>query len=665
MSDLDNIPEPLRERPQWVVWKLIERNGEKTKVPFAVDGSLAKSNDPATWTTFETAASTFQNGGGYAGIGYVFAPDDPFAGVDLDGCRDAQTGELADWASDQIAALDTYAEVSPSGTGVKLFAVGKSPLPTGKKKLLPDAPRMCDKAAAIELYDHGRFFCVTGDKLDGSPAEPQECQVQIDILAKIHFRESSTNGHALTVQPATGVCERARKYLAKIPPAVSGQGGHDQTFYAACVLCLGFNLATDEAFALLSEWNQACVPPWNERELRHKVESAMKQPGERGRLLVSDERFVMPARMDSGQVITVITSDSPGDEPPQPLSASSLVVQYPRLHEPIIEGLLRRRETMNIIAAPKVGKSWLGYGLALSVVAGTSWLDKFPCRRGRVLIIDNELHQPTLANRLRTVANAFGIELVECGDALTILSLRGRLANLNRISDMLAAYEAGSVDVVILDAFYRAMPAGASENDNATITGFYNIIDAAAERLGCSWVNIHHSSKGSQSEKTVVDVGAGAGSQSRAADAHLVLRQHEEEGAVVLEAVVRSFAPVEPLALRWTFPLWTADDSLDPAQLRGRLTRGEERQLDKDGEGKAEILEFLAEGAKTTRAIRGHLCCGQPRCDRLLAMLQRDKQIGAEEFTGNGGKQKRYFLIHKGGSEGGTAYQLLDHHRTT
>lgn len=80
------------------------------------------------------------------------------------------------------------------------------------------------------------------------------------------------------------VVDRARKYLAKMPPAISGQGGHDRTFHAACVLVIDFGLSDDDALALLAEYNGRCVPPWTEKELQHKIESARQQPGERGRL---------------------------------------------------------------------------------------------------------------------------------------------------------------------------------------------------------------------------------------------------------------------------------------------------------------------------------------------------------------------------------------------
>jgi hypothetical protein len=81
------------------------------------------------------------------------------------------------------------------------------------------------------------------------------------------------------------VIERARRYLAKLPPAVSGCGGHDATFHAACCLILGFGLSVDDAFAILAEWNATCDPPWSERELRHKLQSADQRTDERGYLL--------------------------------------------------------------------------------------------------------------------------------------------------------------------------------------------------------------------------------------------------------------------------------------------------------------------------------------------------------------------------------------------
>ncbi len=81
------------------------------------------------------------------------------------------------------------------------------------------------------------------------------------------------------------VVERARRYVATIPSAVSGQHGHDATFHVACALVLGFDLSVEDAFQVLGEWNTACQPPWSERELIHKLQDAAKQPGPRGYLV--------------------------------------------------------------------------------------------------------------------------------------------------------------------------------------------------------------------------------------------------------------------------------------------------------------------------------------------------------------------------------------------
>lgn len=72
--------------------------------------------------------------------------------------------------------------------------------------------------------------------------------------------------------------DRARAYLSKVPPAISGQGGHRATFYAACA-CVRLGLSEHEAFDSLGEWNRRCQPPWTERELRHKIRDAFRKVG--------------------------------------------------------------------------------------------------------------------------------------------------------------------------------------------------------------------------------------------------------------------------------------------------------------------------------------------------------------------------------------------------
>ena len=251
-----------------------------------------------------------------------------------------------------------------------------------------------------------------------------------------------------------------------------------------------------------------------------------------------------------------------------PATFRELAKMFPELRPSIIEGLLRRGETMNIIAPPKTGKSWMVIALALCVATGRAWLDLFPTTLGNVLVMDNELHGETSANRIPKVANALGILFDDYADRLHVDNLRGKLRDIRNLESYFASIEPGQYNVIILDAFYRFMPANTDENDNGAVASIYNILDRYADRLKCCFILIHHSTKGLQSDKSVTDVGAGAGSQSRATDTHLILRQHEEDGVVVLDAAVRSWKPIDPVCLRWEFPAWHIDTDLDPTQLR-------------------------------------------------------------------------------------------------
>jgi len=232
----------------------------------------------------------------------------------------------------------------------------------------------------------------------------------------------------------------------------------------------------------------------------------------------------------------------------------------------LIEGLLRQGETMNVIASPKVGKSWLVYNLAARASTGGELLGFQATRDLGVLLIDNELHQDELGFRVSKVFAE--MEVDASADNFQAFSLRGRSVDIYALDRMFSSISMKGYDLVILDAFYRFLPEGISENDNAQMTQIYNELDRLAKKHSVAFVVIHHSSKGGQGEKSVTDTGAGAGSISRAADAHLVIREHldstEESGLFVLEAVTRSWKQPEPKTLEFTWPTWTERADLEP-----------------------------------------------------------------------------------------------------
>lgn len=150
VANLLRVPEELRAFPQWVDWRGEESRGRIAKVPYdAATGRRASVADRRTWCSFEEAVRAFKSGN-FDGVGFVFSESDPYTGVDLDRCRDPQTGELEEWARAIVDVLGGYAEISPSGRGVHVIVRGKVPTKKGGR---------------LEVYSTRRFFTVTGETL--------------------------------------------------------------------------------------------------------------------------------------------------------------------------------------------------------------------------------------------------------------------------------------------------------------------------------------------------------------------------------------------------------------------------------------------------------------------------------------------------------------------
>ena len=109
----------------------------------------------------------------------------------------------------------------------------------------------------------------------------------------------------------------------------------------------------------------------------------------------------------------------------------------------------------------------------------------------------------------------------------------------------------------------------------------FSSLQGLAERANAAFLVCHHPAKGNHSEKSVSDLGAGAGSQSRAADTHLALREHQEADCAVLAGIVRSWPPFDPVGLRWTFPTWNPDLTLDVNALKRPSKRVSKANLER------------------------------------------------------------------------------------
>ncbi|HWE19669.1 MAG TPA: hypothetical protein VG758_21210 [Hyphomicrobiaceae bacterium] len=182
---------PLAARRQWLCWTYVwnEKKAKWDKPPLSAHtGRMAKggATNPDNWGTFAKALDTAQHMG-LAGVGYVLTKDDNITGADLDHCI-TDSGTYTPLAAEVLALGETYAEVSPSGEGVRLFMLGKYEGGVIKKDAL-----------GVEVYTWGRYLTVTGDQVGGAPAEIREAPRTLACLARlagVDAAPSPPNGHA-------------------------------------------------------------------------------------------------------------------------------------------------------------------------------------------------------------------------------------------------------------------------------------------------------------------------------------------------------------------------------------------------------------------------------------------------------------------------------------
>lgn len=266
----------MRSIPNWVVWGWWVRDDGKVKVPYdPKTGKGAKSNDPSTWGTYNEALARLRRyPRRYTGLGFIFSEGTGLFGIDLDGC--VSDGKVTHWATKIMDRFPTYTEISPSGTGVKMFGIGEVPTDCRLRVKIKAEP-VCDKNPGLEIYGRLRLFCYTGLRISKT-TELHNCDTNLgSLIKKIQPAEKRIECSRKNIWgDKTRTIENARKWLTNHGPAISGNNGHTHTFSAALALIKGFELEPVVAKELLVEWNQTCSPPWKEGDLDRKIRQACR-----------------------------------------------------------------------------------------------------------------------------------------------------------------------------------------------------------------------------------------------------------------------------------------------------------------------------------------------------------------------------------------------------
>jgi putative DNA primase/helicase len=194
-----NIPDELKSLPQWVTWKTVVRNGKKTKVPYQPRPGkkrLADSTNPETWGTFTEATSLIDfNPSAFDGIGFVFTRNDPYIGFDIDDTNREEFNSLID-------TMDSYTEISPSGDG--LHIIGRGSLPVDNSGKHPQG---------LGIFQHSRYFTMTGNVLDGAIRPVRDVQPVIDTHWDAWFTKTSPEPSFVSTEPG---------YYDEPPPVWTG-----------------------------------------------------------------------------------------------------------------------------------------------------------------------------------------------------------------------------------------------------------------------------------------------------------------------------------------------------------------------------------------------------------------------------------------------------------
>ena len=233
MTVMTHMPHELCHRDQWVAYRIESINGRTTKVPYNPrTGRKASATDPSTWVT------AWENRDEYDGAGFVFTADDPYVGIDLDTCRDPETGIIEPWAIEVIEAFGSFTEPSVSGTGVHIIGRGQIP---GDR----------NRAGKIEMYDRARFFTMTGNPLDRYE-QITDCQDALDVFYAQTFPAVET---APAPRPAITLTMDDHELIAKVRAARNG-AKFDRLYSGDSGDCGGDASAGDLAFvSMLTFYN--------------------------------------------------------------------------------------------------------------------------------------------------------------------------------------------------------------------------------------------------------------------------------------------------------------------------------------------------------------------------------------------------------------------------
>lgn len=275
----NSVPSVLAELDQWHLWR--EHNG--TKLPFQICGNKnAKSNDPETWSSLDDAVDALDDES-IAARGFQLAFELAtcgLVGLDLDDCRDPETGDTLPWADDLLNRIREFAyiEISPSETGFKAIIHGEKPAGMGSRFKY-------DEGSKLEVFDHNRFWAWSGNTIVNNLPElrddetDDQCHWVLSGIMAEHARENAPERPQEAVSErsacnaSNNAYERAAAYVGRMDAT---NGERNNTLLMVVQHARSFQLDPSEVSRLALEWNANLADPLDVDEVARTVDSAYR-----------------------------------------------------------------------------------------------------------------------------------------------------------------------------------------------------------------------------------------------------------------------------------------------------------------------------------------------------------------------------------------------------
>lgn len=533
----ERIPAELRAFPQWVAWRYVDRGGPKpSKLPFSPrTGQVASVTDATTWATFNEAVAALQSGG-FDGIGFVFTDADPFTGIDLDDCHgDAEAKAVQDRIFD---AFPSYAELSPSGTGLHIIVKGRV---RGSRR------------GFVEVYSTERFFTMTGNVYRDAPIV--EGGAALDTLMAQIARDKPSSFDASPLYHAATETDEA--VFSRATAATNGDkftrlwngNGSDLVGDTS-------GSAVDQALVnMLAFWTKD--PAQIERMWLASPQGQRDKPQQRADYRRSTIERAFDRTVATMDFSHLFKAPSPDELP---------VVMASALHgKPITP---RQWHVAEIIPARTVtlfggdggtGKSLAALQLAVGTVLGRAWFGVAIQQPGGALFLTAEDDLDEVHRRLADIANAEHVPL-SAFDRLAVSSLAGldalmaapgpggRVLVPTGVYAAVRAYvEAQRPALIVLDTLADLF--GGDEVNRAQVRQFVAMLRAIAIDFGTTVVLLAHPSVNGMSNGSGL---SGSTAWNNSVRSRLYMKRDDQSDLRTIEVMKANYGAVgQQIRVKW------------------------------------------------------------------------------------------------------------------